>query len=58
MKRIFVQYQDLWFRWKPYGQFHNELNAYTIAKSRANSTGKRFRLIDQQDNLIDLIEPN
>ena len=56
--KVFVQYQDLWFKWKHYGQFHSELSAYTIAKSRAKSTGKRFRLVDQQHNLIDLIEPN
>lgn len=56
--KIYIQYQDIFHRWKPYGQFHNQLNAYTIAKSRAKSTGKRFRIVDQNHNLIDLIEPN
>ena len=56
--KIYVQYQNQYYKWLPYGSFHTELNAYTIATARAKATKKRFRLVDEKNNLIDLIEPN
>ena len=56
--KIYVQYQNQFYKWLPYGSFHTELNAYTIATARAKATKKRFRLVDEKNNLIDLIEPN
>tara|TARA_B100000123_G_C25558418_1_gene352808 strand:- start:485 stop:655 length:171 start_codon:yes stop_codon:yes gene_type:complete len=55
--RVVIKYQDQFHRWLRYGEVHNVLSAYTTAKSRAKATGKRFKLVDKDDKLIDLIEP-
>ena len=55
--KVYIQYQDIFFKWRPYGTFNTELSAYKIATARATATGKRFRLVDKDKNLLDLIEP-
>ena len=56
--KIFVEWQDQFNRWQRYGYYHNDLTAYTVANSRAKSTGKRHRLITENRSLLDIIEPN
>ena len=41
----------------PYQTKHNERAALRTAQSRAKSTGKRYRLIDENGNLLDLVYP-
>ena len=57
MTKIDIQYQDQFGRWHPYQTKHNERDAYRTAESRARSTGKRYRLVDQNGNLLDLVNP-
>ena len=55
--KVFVQYQDQFGHWRPYQTKHNERDALRTAQSRAKSTGKRYRLIDENGNLLDLVYP-
>ena len=55
--KVFIQYQDQFGRWHPYQTKHNERDAYRSAESRAKSTGKRYRLVDQNGQLLDLVNP-
>ena len=43
--------------WKRWGEKHNEGDAYGTAKARAKATGKRFRIVDGNGNLVDLVTP-
>jgi len=52
-----ISWQDEWKRWQRYGVATNLLSAYKSAESRAKSTGRRFRLTDENNTLIDLIDP-
>ncbi len=56
--KIYVEWQDQFFKWKRYGYYHSDISAYNIARSRAKSTGKRYRLISEDRSLLDIIEPN
>ena len=55
--RVEIEYQDQFGSWKHFQTKHNERDAYRTASNRATSTGKRHRLIDQDGNLLDLINP-
>ena len=55
--KIYVEWQDIFFKWKRYGYYHSEISAYQVAHARAKSTGKRYRLISEDRTLIDLIDP-
>lgn len=57
MKRFEIEYQDQFGRWQHYQTKHNEADAFRTAKSRAQSTGKRHRLVDGDGRLVDLIDP-
>ena len=52
-----LQYQDQFGRWHRYQEKHNEGDAFRTAKARAAATGKRFRIVDGEGRLIDLVEP-
>jgi len=54
--KINIEYQDQFGYWKHYQTKHNEADAYRTAQSRANSTGKRHRLIDENRNILDIID--
>ena len=55
--KFVLQYQDQFGSWKRWGEKHNEGDAYRTAKSRAAATGKRFRIVDGDGTLIDLVSP-
>ena len=55
--KFVLQYQDQFGSWKRWGEKHNEGDAYRTAKARAKATGKRFRIVDDNSNLIDLVTP-
>ena len=55
--KFVLQYQDQHNRWQRWGEKHNEGDAYRTAKARAKATGKRFRIVDGNGNLVDLVSP-
>ena len=55
--KFVLQYQDQFGSWKRWGEKHNEGDAYRTTKARAKATGKRFRIVDGNGNLIDLVTP-
>ena len=55
--KFVLQYQDQFGSWKRWGEKHNEGDAYRTAKARAKATGKRFRIVDGNGNLVDLVTP-
>ena len=57
MITIKIQYQDQFGKWQQYQTVHHEGNAYQIAQQRARSTGKRYRLVDGNGALLDLVNP-
>jgi hypothetical protein len=54
---INIEWQDQHSNWHHYQTKHNQVDAYRVAKRRAESTGKRYRLVDDQGRLLDLIDP-
>ena len=55
--KFVLQYQDQFGKWHHYQEKHNEGDAYRTAKARAKATGKRFRIVDGDGTLIDLVSP-
>ena len=52
-----LQYQDQFGKWHRYQEKHNEGDAFRTAKARAKATGKRFRIVDADGRLLDLVDP-
>jgi len=52
---INIEWQDQFGRWHHYQTKQNQADAYRVAHCRAESTGKRHRLVDDAGNLLDLI---
>ena len=50
-----VEWQDQFGRWHHYQTKQNQADAYRIAKRRAESTGKRHRLVDGAGHLLDIV---
>lgn len=57
MTRIIIQWQDQFGRWHRFQEMHHQADAWRTAQARARSTGKRHRLVDEQGQLLDLLEP-
>lgn len=55
--RVEIEYADQFNRWHHLQTKYNQQDAYRSAKHRAQSTGKRHRLVDQDGRLLDLIDP-
>ena len=55
--KFFLQYQDQFGAWKHYTMKHNERDAYRTMKRRAEATGKRMRMVDEDGNLLDFVTP-
>ena len=55
--KFVLQYHDQFGKWHRYQEKHNEGDAYRTAKARAKATGKRFRIVDADGRLIDLVDP-
>ena len=53
---INIEYQDQFGRWHHYQTKQNQVDAYRVAQRRAESTGKRHRLVDGDGRLLDLID--
>jgi len=54
---INIEWQDQFGRWKHFQTKQNEADAYRVAQRRAESTGKRHRLVDDRGTLLDLVDP-
>ena len=54
---INIEWQDQFGRWHHYQTKQNQADAYRVAQRRAESTGKRHRLVDQSEAFLDLIDP-
>ena len=52
-----IEWQDQHGNWHHYQTKQNQADAYRVAQRRAESTGKRHRLVDDQRRLLDLIDP-
>ena len=55
--KLVLQYQDQFGKWHRYQEKHNEGDAYRTSRSRAAATGKRFRIVDGDGRLVDLVDP-
>ena len=55
--KFVLQYQDQFGKWHRYQEKHNQGDAYRTARARAAATGKRFRIVDGEGRLIDLVSP-
>jgi len=54
---INIEWQDQFGRWHHYQTKQNQADAYRVAQRRAESTGKRHRLVDDGGRLLDLLNP-
>jgi len=54
---INIEWQDQHGNWHDYQTKQNQADAYRVAQRRAESTGKRHRLVDGDGRLLDLLEP-
>jgi len=54
---IDIEWQDQFGCWHHYQSKQNQADAYRVAQRRAESTGKRHRLVDGSGRLLDLINP-
>ena len=55
--KVHIEYQNQWGQWLHLQTKHNEADAFRVASRRAQSTGKRHRLISDDGALLDLIDP-
>jgi len=53
---INIEWQDQFGRWHHYQSKQNQADAYRVAQRRAESTGKRHRLVDGNGRLLDLMD--
>jgi hypothetical protein len=52
---IIIEWQDQHGNWQHYQTKQNQADAYRVAKRRAESTGKRHRLVDDDGRLVDIV---
>ena len=44
------------FGWRPNGSYANELNAFNTAKHRSKMMNKKFRIVDNEGHIVELID--
>ena len=54
MPKIYIEYQDQFGSWKQYQTKTNERDAFRTAKARAQHTGKRHRIVDEDRRVLDI----
>jgi hypothetical protein len=54
---INIEWQDQHGNWYHYQNKQNQADAYRVAQRRAESTKKRHRLVDDNGNLMDILNP-
>ena len=55
--KIHLEWQNQFGKWQRYGTMHSQHSAYKSAALKAKQGGKRWRLIDDEGHLLDLITP-
>lgn len=55
--RVEIEFQTQFGKWEHYQTKQNEADAFRVASRRAQSTGKRHRLLSADGSLLDLISP-
>jgi len=53
---INIEWQDQNGNWRHYQSKQNQADAYRVAQSRAESTGRRHRLVDAQGKPTELLD--
>ena len=56
MIKVTIQYQDHQGYWRSFRTSHHEPSAYKEAHRRAKTTGKRHRLVDGSNRILDIID--
>ena len=51
-----IEWQDQHGRWHHFQTKQNQTDAYRVAMRRAESTGKRHRLVDDSGRLLELLD--
>ena len=51
------EWQDQLGKGRHYQTKHNEADTFRVMNRRAEATGKRHRMIDDNGNLLDLVSP-
>ena len=57
MKKVIIQWQDQFGNWQHFTTMHHQPSAFRTAHYRASNQNRRYRLIDDFGNLIDIINP-
>ena len=57
MKKVIIQWQDQFGNWQHFTTMHHQPSAFRTAYYRASNQNRRYRLIDDFGNLIDIINP-
>lgn len=57
MEKVFIQWQDQFGHWKHLTSSHHPPSAMKSAQNRARNTGKRHRLVNNNGDLLDILEP-
>ena len=57
MDKVFIQWCDQFGHWKHYSTSHHPPSAMKSAQNRARNTGKRHRLVNNNGDLLDILEP-
>ena len=56
-EKFHIEFSDQWSRWHHLQVKYNLPDAVRIAKARAHSTRKRHRIVNDDGQLLDLIDP-
>lgn len=57
MKKVIIQWEDQFRNWQHYTLMYHQPSAVRTAQSRAISQNRRYRLVDENGNLLDMIYP-
>ena len=55
--RVEIEFMTQFGKWEHYQTKQNEADAFRVASRRAQSTGKKHRLISAEGQLLDLVDP-
>mgnify|MGYP001217796471 CR=1 FL=1 len=55
--KIHIEYMDQFHIWHHLQTMHHYPNAYRTAANRSKSTKKRHRLIDDNNTILDIVNP-
>ena len=55
--KFVVQYETQLHLWKNYGTYNGRNSAYRTAQLRAKEQKRRFRIVDENNKLLDTFNP-